>query len=123
MSNAQKASPNRYTLGLTGAQSPAEDDSAYPWPADRIEQYTATALTMALPWAGMDWLAADGRSLPPVEGDIWRMDFSRFNQYCEAPPARDSAGWMWSPHGERDSHIPECFPIIRFTEELLPQDR
>ena len=31
----------------------------------------------------------DGRPLPPRDGDEWRMDFSRFNQYKEAPPATD----------------------------------
>src|SRR5207253_1314384 len=52
---------------------------------------------LALPWRGMSWLAkADGRSLPPKEGDIWRIDFSRFNQYKEATPAKDSGGWVWS---------------------------
>jgi hypothetical protein len=51
------------------------------------------------------------------------MDFSRFNQYREAPPFEDSGAQFWSPHGTRDSHVPELFPIIRFTEELLPTDR
>ena len=89
--------------------------------SDRDRGWT---VELALPWQGMKWLAAaDGRALPPAEGDAWRMDFSRFNQYREAVPAGDSSGWFWSPHGERDSHIPECFPIIRFTEELLPLDR
>ncbi|NKB69786.1 MAG: polyhydroxyalkanoate depolymerase [Candidatus Latescibacteria bacterium] len=104
-----------------GLQSAVQLDGTLNDSSDRDRGWT---VELALPWSGMDWLvAADGRQLPPGEGDIWRMDFSRFNQYREAPPAEDSAGWMWSPHGERDSHIPECFPIIRFTEDLLPQDR
>ncbi len=71
---------------------------------------------LAFPWKGLATLAkADGRSLPAKEGDVWRMDFSRFNQYKEAPPAKDSGGWVWSRHGVWDSHIPECFPYIRFT--------
>ena len=71
---------------------------------------------MSLPWAGMTWLArADGRALPPKTGDVWRIDFSRFNQYKAPPPANDSGGWFWSPHGVWDSHIPECFPFIRFS--------
>ena len=71
---------------------------------------------LAFPWKGLAWLAkADNRSLPPREGDVWRMDFSRFNQYKEAPPAKDSGGWFWSRHGVWDSHIPECFPYVRFT--------
>ena len=71
---------------------------------------------LAFPWKGMKWLAqADHRSLPPKDGDVWRIDFSRFNTYKEAPPANDSGGWVWSRHGVWDSHIPECFPYIRFS--------
>jgi hypothetical protein len=71
---------------------------------------------LAFPWAGMKWLAkADGRSLPPKDGDVWRIDFSRFNQYKAPPPADDSGGWVWSRHGIWDSHIPECFPYIQFS--------
>ena len=73
---------------------------------------------VALPWQGMEWLAkADARALPPKDGDVWRMDFSRFNTYKEAPPAKDSGGWAWSYHGVWDSHIPECFPFITFSKE------
>ncbi len=71
---------------------------------------------LAFPWKGMAWLAkADGRSLPPKDGDVWRIDFSRFNSYKEAPPALDSGGWFWSRHGVWDSHVPECFPYIKFS--------
>ena len=71
---------------------------------------------IALPWRGMEWLAkADRRALPPKEGDVWRMDFSRFNTYKAEPPAKDSGGWVWSPHRVWDSHIPECFPFIHFS--------
>jgi len=71
---------------------------------------------IALPWKGMAWLEkSDNRALPPKDGDVWRMDFSRFNSYKEAPPARDSGGWVFSRHGVWDSHIPECFPYIKFS--------
>jgi hypothetical protein len=71
---------------------------------------------LAFPWKGMEWLAkADNRALPPRDGDVWRMDFSRFNTYKEAPPAKDSGGWVWTRHGIWDSHIPECFAQIRFS--------
>lgn len=75
---------------------------------------------LAFPWAGMEWLAkAENRQLPPAEGDVWRMDFSRFNTYKEAPPARDSGGWVWTRHGIWDSHIPECFVKVQFTTNLV----
>jgi hypothetical protein len=71
---------------------------------------------LALPWRGFEaMVASDGRSLPPRDGDTWRMDFSRFNQYKAAPPANDSGGWTWSPHGAWDSHIPELFAQIQFS--------
>jgi len=80
---------------------------------DRDRGWTAE---LAFPWKGFKSLAsADGRSLPPADGDVWRMDFSRFNTYKEAAPARDSGGWVWTRHGVWDSHIPECFAYIRFT--------
>ena len=71
---------------------------------------------LAFPWEGMAQLAeADHRAFPPKAGDVWRMDFSRFNTYKEAPPAKDSGGWVWTPHGVWDSHIPECFAYIQFS--------
>lgn len=75
---------------------------------------------IAFPWKGLELLArSESRSLPPKSGDIWRMDFSRFNQYKEAAPAKDSGGWVWSRHGIWDSHIPECFPRIQFSTNEL----
>ena len=83
--------------------------------SDRDRGWT---VEFALPWQGLTRLA-DGRSLPPKEGDVWRMDFSRFNQYKEAPPAKDSGGWAWSSHHVWDSHIPECFPYIHFSQNSV----
>ncbi len=82
---------------------------------DNSDRDRGWTVELALPWQGLKHLA-DGRSLPPKEGDTWRMDFSRFNQYKEAAPAKDSGGWAWSSHGVWDSHIPECFPFIHFSE-------
>ena len=85
---------------------------------DDTDRDRGWTVELAFPWRGMAGLAqADGRSVPPKDGDVWRMDFSRFNQYREAPPAKDSGGWVWSRHGIMDSHIPECFPYIRFTTQ------
>lgn len=72
---------------------------------------------LALPWSGLEVLAkGEGRALPPKDGDIWRMDFSRFNTYKAPPPSKDSGGWAWSSHGVWDSHVPECFTYIQFSE-------
>lgn len=90
---------------------------------DRDRGWTAE---IALPWKHMQWLAVgDGRSLPPEDGDVWRIDFSRFNYYREAPvpPSTDSpdcGGWVWSPHGTYDSHVPEVYPFITFSTQPVP---
>lgn len=70
---------------------------------------------LAFPWTGFRSLATDGRSLPPRHGDVWRMDFSRFNTYKAPPPSPDSGGWVWTRHGVWDSHIPECFVFVEFS--------
>jgi len=71
---------------------------------------------LALPWTGFaTW--SGGRSLPPHNGDVWRMDFSRFNTYKAPAPAHDSGGWAMSPHGVWDSHVPECFTAVEFSKE------
>jgi hypothetical protein len=87
---------------------------------DNRDRDRGWTVEIAIPWVGLAQLARpDGRSLPPKDGDVWRMDFSRFNQYKEAPPAQDPGGWAWSPHGAWDSHIPEVFPCIAFSERSV----
>jgi hypothetical protein len=87
---------------------------------DHRDRDRGWSVELALPWSGFEALAAaDGRSLPPRAGDLWRMDFSRFNQYKAAPPAIDSGGWAWSPHGVWDSHVPELFVQVEFSNRLV----
>jgi hypothetical protein len=98
---------------LPGLKTAVHVDGTVNDNSDRDRGWT---VELAIPWRGLAQLARpDGRSLPPRDGDVWRMDFSRFNQYKEAPPAKDPGGWAWSPHGAWDSHIPEVFPYIRFS--------
>ena len=111
------------------ASASASDSWPFPWPESRIARYTARrnkdrdrgwTVELAIPWTGLAQLARpDGRSLPPQDGDVWRMDFTRFNQYKEAPPSQDPGGWAWSPHGAWDSHIPEVFPYVRFSTRAV----
>jgi hypothetical protein len=105
-----------------GLKSAVHVDGTLNQNEDRDRGWT---VELAFPWSGMKWLAAaDQRSLPPRDGDVWRMNFSRFNQHKEAPPANDSSGWVWSPHGVWDSHIPECFPYLHFsTQPVVPSNR
>ncbi len=82
--------------------------------ADTDRGWTAE---IALPWEGFR-LMADGRQLPPRDGDIWRIDCSRFQSVDRTGkpfPAGEGRGWSWNRHGYYDSHIPEVFPYVRFS--------
>jgi hypothetical protein len=105
---------------LPGLQTAVQVDGTLNDDQDRDRGWT---VELSFPWASLQYLAGeDGRALPPEEGDEWRIDFTRFNQYKEAPPAVDSGGWAWSTHGVWDSHVPECFPFIRFTSQRLESE-
>ncbi len=100
---------------LPGLQTAVHVDGTINVNTDRDRGWT---VELAIPWRSLEPLATpDGRALPPKDGDEWRMDFSRFNTYKEAPPAKDPGGWAWSPHGVWDSHMPELFPRVRFSSQ------
>lgn len=103
-----------------GLQSAVFLDGTINDDSDRDRGWT---VEIALPWSEMDILTRGKPiNLPPQEEDVWRMDFSRFNQYKEAPPANDSGGWAWSPHGVWDSHVPACFTFIHFSESGISKE-
>lgn len=74
---------------------------------------------VAIPWPGMKWLA-NGRSLPPKDGDEWRVFFGRFEALRAGGQAvSPQPAWSWSPHGVYDTHRPERFTRVRFSAEEL----
>jgi hypothetical protein len=74
---------------------------------------------IAIPWSGMSTLAK-GRRLPPQDGDIWRMFFGRFEKLRSgSQEIQPHPAWVWTPHGVYDTHWPECFTTIRFSNEPL----
>ena len=74
---------------------------------------------LAFPWRGLRWLA-DGRALPPRDGDIWRIDCSRFQQFTkDGKRLAQSPGWTWNKHGHYDSHIPETFTYVHFSKKAV----
>ena len=89
--------------------------------SDRDRGWT---VELAFPWEEMKWLAkGDGRSLPPRQGDKWRIDLFRFNPYLAASPDNDSGGWAVGRHGVWDSHIPEIFPYVTFRDRKVTPGR
>jgi hypothetical protein len=81
--------------------------------SDVDEGWTAE---IAFPWRGLKTLAGT-RPVPPRAGDVWRMDFSRFEllDNCGVT-VEPHPGWALNKHGVYDSHIPECFSFVHFSE-------
>ena len=57
----------------------------------------------------------------PKEGETLRCDFSRFEALrVHGKPLPQNPGWSLNPHGVYDSHIPESFSVVHFTEQPPP---
>ena len=74
---------------------------------------------LAFPWTGMKWLA-NGRSLPPQEGDVWSIFFGRFEklEVANTRPEPQPA-WCWNKHDTLDTHLPEKFTRVQFTNQYV----
>ena len=83
------------------------------------------SVEIAFPWEG---LRRPSRTpVPPGDGDIWRVNFSRVQWRVEA--AEDGQGyvkvagerednWVWSAQGLIDMHFPEQWGYVRFVDEV-----
>jgi len=91
-------------------QSAVHIDGTLNDPSDKDRGWS---VEVAVPWKELRMLdLSKPRELPPKIGDVWRIDFSRFNQTKDPGNPKDSGGWALSPHGIWDSHIPEVFPFV-----------
>ena len=72
---------------------------------------------ITLPWAGMTHLA-NGRSLPPLPGDEWRMFFGRFQRLeIGGHEVLPHPALVWTPHGRFDAHMPEAWTRVVFSAD------
>jgi len=70
---------------------------------------------LAFPWSGMKSLF--GRDIKPNTGDIFRINFSRFNALpMENQEPNEHPGWSLTPHKIYDSHIPRCFCYVHLSD-------
>lgn len=75
------------------------------------------SVELAFPWSGMTWLA-NGRALPPAEGDIWRLFLGRYEKMM-LNGLETHAGWAWDKIGTDDNHYPERFTPITFSHAFV----
>ena len=79
-------------------------------------------IELALPWRMLAECA--NRSVPPREGDVWRLNLSRLDWEVEENQDRngyekiegaEAVNWVWSSHGIPDMHLPERWGYVQFT--------
>ncbi len=74
---------------------------------------------LALPWVGLAHLA-NGRSLPPRDGDTWRMFFGRFERLMSGGrEIEPHPAWCWNAHGVLDTHLPEKWTAVEFSTTVV----
>ena len=75
---------------------------------------------LAFPWRGAKWLAGN-RSLPPKDGDVWKIFLGRFEHLRIAGnEVQPSPGWAVNSHGVYDTHLPQCWTAIHFSTSVVP---
>jgi hypothetical protein len=84
---------------------------------DRSTVSRGWTVELAFPWTGMKWLA-NGRPLPPKDGDVWRLFFARYEK-MNFGGNEVHAGWSWDKIGDIDNHAPERWTPIRFSERFV----
>jgi len=96
-------------------------------PGDRDSGWS---VEIALPWAVLRECAH--KDAPPMDGDQWRLNFSRVEWRTEVNNDRyrklaDSTtgkplpedNWVWSPQGLVNMHYPEMWGIVQFTTNAI----
>jgi len=79
-------------------------------------------LEIAIPWKAFGEAAR--MPLPPVAGDVWRVNFSRVEWQHESKdgkyqrvPGTKEDNWVWSPQGKVNMHLPEHWGYVQFVEK------
>jgi hypothetical protein len=102
---------------IPGLKSAVSLDGTLNVPTDVDKKWS---VELAFPWRAIGELAR--RSSPPVDGDQWRVNFSRVEWPIDIAGGayRKVAGavehnWVWSPQGVVDMHRPETWGYVQFT--------
>lgn len=74
------------------------------------------SLEIGMPWSSLK-LLANGRSLPPLNGDIWNMFLGRFQKLIVGgKEVQPHPAMVLTSHGKYDTHLPEKWSKIEFID-------
>jgi len=72
------------------------------------------SLEIAIPWSSLN-LLANGRNIPPANGDIWNMFLGRFQKLMLSDKeVLPHPAMVLSSHGMYDTHMPDKWSRIKF---------
>ena len=87
---------------------------------DPSDQDKGWSVEIAIPWKALRAFAH--RTTPPLDGDQWRVNFSRVEWQHEVKAGtyqkiadRREDNWVWSPQGIVDMHRPERWGFVQFS--------
>lgn len=97
--------------GLPGLQTAVRIDGTL---NDHTDIDRGWRLEISIPWTSLTWLA-NGRSLPPQPGDVWRMFLGRFQKMTvSGTEVQPHPAMVMTPHGVYDTHQPEKWTEVVF---------
>ncbi len=74
------------------------------------------SLEIGIPWQSLE-LLANGRSIPPSNGDVWNMLLGRFQKLMVGgKEVQPHPAMVLNSHGIYDTHLPEKWSRIKFIE-------
>ena len=102
-------SPQLYTAVQVGGTLNDPEDTDQYW-----------SMELAMPWKALITDISDvigDRSLPPLDGDMWRFNFYRYERIRENGEETGTIEYSaWSPTGA-SFHVPERFGLVTFKED------
>ena len=106
---------------IPGLRTAVAVDGTLNNPSDTDKGWT---LEIAIPWKAFG--AAAHSPLPPRNGDVWRVNFSRVEwrhelhdgKYRRVPGTKED-NWVWSPQGKVNMHLPEHWGYVQFSNRTL----
>lgn len=73
-------------------------------------------LEVGIPWTSLDWLA-NGRTIPPTQGDIWNIFLGRFQKLMlGGSEVQPHPAMVLSSHGIYDTHLPDKWSRVEFVD-------
>jgi hypothetical protein len=110
--------PVHLGTNMEGLKSAVHVDGTINDPSDTDRGWS---VEIAYPWKGLAKYATTA-ACPPVDGEQWRMGFSRVEWVIDIidgkyrkVPNRAEDNWIWSPQGVVDMHRPERWGFVQFS--------